>query len=80
MKKIDLSKCCDCGTYEHTIPMPILGKVRDIDYCIADIVAALNAGGITTVVSCCGHGRIDGNIVLEDGREIFIKNVKKTIE
>lgn len=26
------------------------------DPCIADLVAALNAGGLRTVASCCGHG------------------------
>jgi len=49
--------------------MPLNGRAQRVDYCIADIVAALNAAGITTVASCCGHGdesiaRID----LEDGR------------
>lgn len=42
------------------------------DPCIADIVAALNAAGIATTVSCCGHGRRLGNITLRDGREIFL--------
>jgi hypothetical protein len=35
-------------------------------------VAALNAANITTEASCCGHGKIDGNIVLEDGRRILV--------
>ena len=55
--------------------MPILGRRRDIDYCIADIVAALNAANIITVASCCGHGdETIANIMLEDGRELWIKS------
>jgi hypothetical protein len=68
--------CCCMGSYECQVPMPILGKVRGIDYCIADIVAALNAAGVYTSASCCGHGKMDGIISLEDGREILIKNIK----
>jgi len=64
---------CHIGSYEHTIPMPSGGRVVYVDYCIADIVAALNAANIVTVASCCGHGEIDGNIMLDDGREIIIK-------
>jgi len=66
-------KYCDVGIYEHTVPMPINGRVQGIDFCIAHIVASLNAGGIKTVASCCGHGKIDGRIDLEDGRYLLIK-------
>lgn len=66
------SKCCDIGTYEHTIPMPVKGKVQGIDLCIADIVAALNAANITTVNSCCGHGTLVPTILLDDDRFIVI--------
>ena len=60
--------------------MPIKGRVRGIDYCIADIVAALNAANIITVASCCGHKKIDGIISLEDGRELIIKNNRNKID
>ena len=70
-------KCCDMGTYECQVPMPLNGRVQGIDYCIADIVAALNAANLTTVASCCGHGVTKSVISLEDGRELHIKNVKK---
>ena len=60
---------CKHGT---TVPMPIRGKVQDIDSCIAPIVAALNAGGLITKASCCGHGNRPGNIALDDGRELMI--------
>ena len=66
-------KCCPIGSYECQVPIPLNGKVQGIDYCIADIVAALNAAGMQTVASCCGHGdesiaRID----LSDGRILRI--------
>ncbi|MFH1624348.1 MAG: hypothetical protein ABID54_04230 [Pseudomonadota bacterium] len=66
-------KCCPVGSYKHQIPMPIKGRVQGIDFCIADIVAALNAANIITVASCCGHGKMDGLISLGDGREIALK-------
>lgn len=68
------TKCCGMGTYECQVPMPICGRTRGIDYCIADIVAALNAANILTVASCCGHGQMTGDIRLEDGRIIKIEN------
>ena len=52
--------------------MPLNGRLQSIDYCIADLVAALNAANIRTVASCCGHGKIPASIVIEDGREISI--------
>lgn len=48
--------CTPVGEYKCQIPMPINGRRRDIDFCIADIVAALNAAGLDTIASCCGHG------------------------
>ena len=65
------------GSYKHQIPMPIRGRIRGIDFCIADIVAALNAANIITDFSCCGHGKEElAQINLEDGRILKIKNVK----
>lgn len=59
-------------TYENQVCMPLDGKVRCIDWCIHQIVAALNAGGVRTAASCCGHGKMPGNITLEDGRVLVI--------
>lgn len=42
------------------------------DPCLAPLVGALNSGGVTTVASCCGHGRRPGNIALDDGRELLV--------
>lgn len=36
------------------------------DPCLAPIVAALNAGGLVTVASCCGHGGLPPWIALAD--------------
>jgi hypothetical protein len=47
-------------------------KLVNVDRCIASIVKALNDAGITTVASCCGHGKRPGNIMLADGRELVI--------
>ena len=69
------NKCDQCGgekTYANQVCMPLNGKVRCIDWCIHQIVASLNAGGVETVACCCGHGKEDGNIVLADGRELMI--------
>lgn len=54
--------------------MPLNGRRQDIDYCTADIVAALNAANIKTMASCCGHGQMEGSIPLADGRVLKIEN------
>lgn len=66
-------KCCPMGSYDCQVPMPLSGRLQSIDYCIADIVAALNAANIRTAMSCCGHGDESIAIVcLEDGRELRV--------
>ncbi len=60
--------------------MPINGRVQCIDHCIHQIVAALNAGGVRTVASCCGHEEMKGNIVLEDGRVLLIQETPKSMK
>lgn len=47
--------------------------IKKIDSCIATIVEALQAKGINMISSCCGHGKCDGEIVLQDGRMLIIK-------
>lgn len=47
-------------------------RIWQIDSCIASIVEALQKGGMDMRASCCGHSRGIGNIVLSDGRELFI--------
>ena len=77
--RIDKAPCQYCDvpggekTYEHQVCMPLNGRVQCIDQCIHQLfVAALNAGGVRTVASCCGHGKTRGNIILEDGRVLII--------
>lgn len=51
-------------------------KRKLIDACIADIVEALQRGGIDMRGSCCGHGRSEGNILLQDGRVLLILSLQ----
>lgn len=46
--------------------------MKAVDRCIAPLVEALNAAGILTASSCCGHGETDGEIMLQDGRTLRI--------
>jgi len=46
--------------------------VKGVDACIAPLVNALNAHGILTAKSFCGHGKAPGWILLHDGRTIII--------
>lgn len=73
---------CKWGTdelVEVTIPADLshTGKAHKklvgIDECIASIVKALEKGGVMMRASCCGHGKTDGKILLQDGRELIIQ-------
>ena len=48
-------------------------KKMKIDRCIAPLVKSLQEGGIDMRGSCCGHGKRDGEIELQDGRILIIK-------
>ena len=61
-----------------TVPMILNGRLRGIDSCIANIIAALNLKGISTKASCCGHHKALGLISLQDGRQLVIYNDLKT--
>ena len=65
--------CCETGSYECQITMPINGRVQCIDYCISHIVAALNAANIETLNSCCGHDKQVGSIILSGDMELIIR-------
>lgn len=60
-------------TFANQACLPIDGRIQCIDWCIHHLVAALNAGGIKTVASCCGHGKQQGRIDLKDGRILWIE-------
>jgi hypothetical protein len=72
--------CAHCDRVEVLMEVTILAHlshdgqehkaIKGVDACIADLVRALNAGGVITTSSCCGHGRTDGSILLADGREL----------
>jgi hypothetical protein len=64
--------CGTMGAYTDVVTMPLNGRVRTIDRCIHQLIAALNAGGVETVACCCGHGDKVGNILLGDGRTILV--------
>ncbi len=74
---------CEHGTYK-TVRVKIAAdlsctgkerwKVAVIDRCIASIVEALQRAGINMRGSCCGHGKIDGYIHLQEGRFLIIKD------
>jgi hypothetical protein len=50
-----------------------------IDACIADLVEALQDAGIDMRGSCCGHGKENGRIDLQDGR-VLIVIARKALE
>ena len=80
---LDCRPCAHCHLPEVLMEVTILPHlahdgqqrqaVKGVDACIADLVRALNDGGVTTTSSCCGHGRGDGSILLADGRELVVK-------
>jgi len=77
--------CANCGrkTIGVNVKIPVdlsysgrsHWKMAKIDACIAPIVKALQEGGIDMRASCCGHGKTDGRIDLQDGRILIIKEI-----
>lgn len=75
--------CKNCGKFPILVKVKIPAdlfstgkekwKMVQIDACIASIVKALQKGGIDMRGSCCGHGIMDGDIHLQDGRILIIK-------
>jgi hypothetical protein len=53
-------------------------KMAQIDSCIAPIVEALEAKGVFMRSSCCGHGKREGVIELQDGRMLLITQQTKS--
>ena len=56
-----------------------LWKKAPIDACIAELVKALQKGGIDMRGSCCGHGKCWGYITLQDGRVLYVTKDKDFI-
>ncbi len=69
-------------TPDYDDPDGLRFKLRQwpVDSCIASIVAALNAAGVTTTGSCCGHGEGAGNILLADGRALIVTTRDAALE
>lgn len=55
-----------------TTGKPFHWTERNVDSCLVPTLTALNASGIFTKNSCCGHGKGPGVIILHDGRELII--------
>lgn len=53
--------------------------VKQIDKCIAPLVAALQEKPKTRG-SCCGHGKNPGWITLSDGRDVTIPEAEKLLD
>jgi len=54
-------------------------KRMSIDACIAPIVSALQIAGINMRGSCCGHGKQNGEIELEDGRKLLVRGQRNIV-
>lgn len=52
-------------------------KKVDIDYCVANIVAALQKKGINMRGSCCGHGKRPGWIHLQNDTVLICSTYKR---
>ncbi len=85
VRPLQCDKCDGPGgavTYANQVLMPLNGVVRCIDFCIHKLVAALNAGSVSTktTMSCCGHERGPGEIALADGRWLMILPDRETFD
>jgi hypothetical protein len=47
-------------------------RVVQVDGCITSLIGALQNAGINMRGSCCGHGRREGYIHLQDGRILLV--------
>ncbi len=64
---------CTAGNPSGDVLLQLPGGREDgVDPCIVDLVIALNAGGLRTIASCCGHGQRPGSVLLEDRRFLFV--------
>jgi hypothetical protein len=70
-------KCCDFGTNEHCVPLSVHNKVVYVDYCVARLVAALEAGGMNPIASCCGHGIQPPTVLLDDDTWVMVLTRKQ---
>jgi len=71
--RVKIQKDLSCTNEEYM-------KLAKIDACIADIVEALQCHGIDMRSSCCGHGKSNGYITLQDGRTLVIRKTTELYE
>ena len=71
--------CCPIGTHKCDVKINRHKNKWNnffyVDKCIADIIQALNDGGIKTVASCCGHGKQEGTIYLRNNMKLRINRL-----
>jgi hypothetical protein len=48
------------------------------DPCLEPLIRALNAAGLATIASCCGHGRLPATVALADGRYVTVTDYDPT--
>lgn len=69
--------CSYCGLRQVWVKAPhgiVVESYVYVDACIAPLVRALNVAGIMTTESCCGHGKENGVVFLQDGRILRIQS------
>lgn len=54
-------------------------EIKMIDSCIAPLIRRLNAAGIFTSNCCCGHGKADASIHLQDGTRMLVPQPRTTL-
>jgi hypothetical protein len=58
--------------WDITETIIINNKSIGVDKCIVPLVKALNESGLTTIASCCGHGKQPTSVILENDRRLVI--------
>lgn len=61
-----------CNYADRENSMVVLDPGVWCDPCLAALIRALNAAGLSTASSCCGHGDYPAWVMLDDGRDIVI--------
>lgn len=57
------------GDYKCHVPTNIKdgkGNIIHVDKCLKEAIENLNKAGLKTLASCCGHGVVQPNIVIEN--------------
>lgn len=52
-------------------------KLKGVDYCLKAKVDEFNSTGQLTLTCCCGHGKVEGEILLQDGRRYPIPRCRE---